>query len=134
MARLQPINPPFQGISVIVNVNNRVGPKETNSPDDVKVVQRLLQMAGKGQVFSSEVGLPAVTGRFDAVTGFWIFRIQSVRKRSSPNQIVDGVASPAQAAGAYSPGSPWMIVILNSLAKEHDPAGYAAFVAGGGEP
>src|SRR5512141_1358895 len=77
MGRLLTLNPPYNGMSAIVNVLGRVGPGEQNNPDDVRVVQRLLQMASRGKAFAGSIGVPQTTGRFDAVTGFWIFDVQA---------------------------------------------------------
>lgn len=44
---------------------------------------------------AQEIGVPVPTGRFDAATGYWIFRQQSVNKPEHQNLIVDGIVSPA---------------------------------------
>jgi hypothetical protein len=129
MGRILALNPPFQGLSSIVNVLQKVGPRETNSPDDVKVVQQLLQMASKGQAFATSVGVPATTGRFDAATGFWIFFVQSsLSKHGLSGEVVDGIVSPARGSH-YGPSGVWTIVLFNQFANLHDPAGYQRFVA-----
>jgi hypothetical protein len=125
MARILALNPPYSGMSTIVNVLNRVGPGEPNNPDDVRVVQRLMQMGGRGKAAAASIGLPQVTGHFDAATGFWIYRIQHLYK----NRTVDGVVSPAQGTQYAPGGSIWAIVILNDLAKGDSPQDYATFLA-----
>jgi hypothetical protein len=129
MARILALNPPYNGMSTIVNVLGRVGSREQNSPDDVRVVQRLLQMCSRGQAFSSSVGAAQPTGHFDAVTGFWIFWVQDrVRALISHSQIVDGVVSPAHGTH-YSPGGGiWTIVQLNESAKSNSATDYAAYL------
>lgn len=130
MARILALNPPYDGMSMIVNVLGRVGSREPNNPDDVRVVQRLLQMCSRGKTFSSSVGVAQPTGHFDAVTGFWIFWVQErTRALISRSQIVDGVVSPAHGA-QYAPGGGiWTIVMLNENAKLNSPAEYAAYLA-----
>lgn len=130
MARILALNPPFRGMSTIVNVLQRVGPEEPNDMADVRVVQRLIAMAGRGSR-ASRIGLPAVTGSFDAATGFWIYHLQNVQRRSHPQQIVDGIVSPARGA-TYAGNDHWAIVMLNSLAKDKNPVEYAAFLNSGG--
>lgn len=130
MSRILTLNPPVDGLSTIVNVLKRVGPNEDNDSADVRVVQRLIQMAGKGgSARTKSIGLPSVTGHFDAATGFWIYHLQAFQKK--PGQIVDGVVSPAHGA-AYGPHLYWAIVLLNDVAKRASPAEYQSFVATGG--
>ena len=66
MGRMLALNPPYNGMSMIVNVLGRVGPSEPNNPADVRVVQRLLQMASRGGAFSAQVGAAQPTGHFDS--------------------------------------------------------------------
>lgn len=130
MARLLPLNPPYNGMSMIVNVQARVGPTEQNTSEDVLVVQRLLQMASRGQAFSAQVGAANPTGHFDSVTGFWIFRVQErVKALIARSQIVDGIVSPAHGTHYAPGGGIWTIVVLNDQAKLHSPQEYAAYIA-----
>jgi hypothetical protein len=128
MARTLTLNPPFQGLSSIVNVLHRVGPQEVNDSSDVKVVQTLLRM--HQSPFAKKVGVPQATGNYDAVTGFYIYDTQYFLKTKAGHQgvIVDGIVSPAQ-GGSYSAGAPWTIVLLNLQAQKDNPAEYAAFVS-----
>ena len=128
MSRVLVLNPPYHGLSSIVNVLNRVGPTEPNNPDDVKVVQTLLRMLKSN--FSKKVGVPQVTGNYDASTGFWIYDQQYFYKSKAGhhNVVVDGVISPARGA-AYSAGAEWTIVLFNYQAKRDSPAEYAAFLS-----
>lgn len=126
--RVMKLNPPRNGLTSFVNVMRHVGPDQPNSPGDVRVIQRLLQMCGKGSQIAGQIGLPAVTGHFDAATGFWIYRSQCSMKASGcPSQIVDGVVSPAHGA-FYGPGAEYLIVAYNELAQQRDPINYAKFV------
>jgi hypothetical protein len=131
MSRILALNPPWEGVSTIVNVLKRVGPKEANDAADVRVVQRLIQMAAKGSSAGVKIGVPSVTGTYDAATGFWIFYTQAIQKSSHPHQIIDGIVSPAHGS-AYSPNTHWAIVLLNVLAKRQSPAEFSAFLASGG--
>jgi hypothetical protein len=125
LGRILALNPAYDGMSAIVNVLGRVGPGEANSPDDVRVVQRLLQMCARGKAFAGSIGVPQVTGHFDATTGFWIYQTQSAFKR----QVVDGVVSPAHGAHYAPGGGIWTIVLFNDFAKANCPHDYATFLA-----
>ncbi len=125
------LNPPFHGLASIVNVVDRVGPSEKNSSADVRVVQRLIQMGAKNSTAGVQIGLPAATGIYDAATGFWIYHVQFVQKKSHPQQIVDGIVSPARGA-SYAFQTHWAIVLFNALAKDNGGGEYAAFLSSGG--
>jgi len=125
MGRLLALNPPYNGMSTIVNVLGRVGPGEQNNPDDVRVVQRLLQLASRGGGPAISLGIPQVNGNFDAITGFWIFRTQAFFR----GQVVDGVLSPAHDAHYAPCGGVWTIVLFNEYAKKYSAAEYATFLA-----
>jgi len=127
MIRTLPLLHAHRGLSVIVNVANKVGPKEANQRDDVFVVRALLRLAATGQNLAAEIGVPDENGRFDATTGFWIFRIQHYYKQQHPAQIIDGVVSPAHGA-TYAHGIAWTIVMLNFLASKNNPVGYKNFM------
>lgn len=122
-------NPPFLGMSAIVNVANRVGPQEMNSPADVRLVQRLIRMGAAGSQVGARIGVPAASGSYDAATGFWIYHMQTTQRSAHPQQIVDGVVSPARGA-MYSRSDTWAIILFNLLAKNSGE--YAAFLASGG--
>jgi hypothetical protein len=125
MGRILTLNPPYNGMSAIVNVLARVGPGETNNTEDVKVVQRLMQMGARGKAPAASIGVPQVTGHFDAATGFWIYHAQRLYR----NLTVDGIVSPAHGAHYAPGGSIWAIVIFNDIAKSTCPQDYAAFMA-----
>lgn len=127
MQRILTLNPPYQGMSAIVNVLSKVGPDGPNNPDDVRVVQRLCQMAGKS-AFAKGIGLPQTTGHYDASTGFWIYQIQNaLRSHGHSNQVVDGTVSPAHGS-VFAKGAAWTIVVFNYWAKRTSPADYTAFL------
>ena len=126
MGRILAMNPPFNGMSAVVNVLGRVGPRESNNPEDVRVIQQLLQMASRGSPIASRIEVPQATGRFDAATGFWIFYTQSIQRTGA---IVDGVVSPARGAHYGPGGGIWTILIFNQYAKSNCPQEYAAFLA-----
>jgi hypothetical protein len=119
------------GLSAIVNVLGRVGPGEANAADDVRVVQRLIQIAGKTKQVATGIGLPNISGHFDAATGFWIYQLQNYQTGRHPHQIVDGIISPAHGA-TYAAGNYWAIVLLNSFAKDNNPTEFASFLAASG--
>jgi len=128
MSRILQLKTPHQGLSSIVNVEARVGSAQPNLRDDVKIVQQLLLMAYSDSRQRS-YGLPRVTSHFDAATGFWIYEFQVEMKRAVPQQIVDGVISPAQGATHYGPGGIWSIVRLNVYAFQSDAVSYKAFAS-----
>ena len=125
MGRILALNPPYNGMSSIVNVLGRVGPGEANNPDDVRVVQRLLQLASRGGGPAVSLGIPQPNGHFDAVTGFWIYHTQNFFR----GQKVDGVVSPAHGAHYAPGGGVWTIVLFNEFAKRYSAAEYATFLA-----
>ena len=127
MSRILQLQTPHEGLSSIVNVEARVGPAEANLRDDVKIVQQLLLM-NWGDDSRRTYGLPRVTSHFDASTGFWIYLFQVEIKGALPQQVVDGVISPAQGA-AYGPGGIWSIVSLNVAAFQSDAVKYKAFAS-----
>jgi hypothetical protein len=132
MSRILALNPVVEGMSTIVNVLKRVGPGEANDTADVRVVQRLIQMAARGaSAETRSVGFPSVTGKYDAVTGFWIYHLQRAQRPLHPLQIIDGIVSPAHGAG-YASNARWTIVLLNLFAKRHSPSEFSALVASGG--
>ncbi len=127
MARVLNLNPSVSGMSSIINVLQHVGAGKPNNPDDVKVVQELLKMTAKGQPVVAEIGVPGLTGRFDACTGFWIFHSQAHNKQAGhTRQIVDGIVSPARDS-TYADNATWTIIQFNFLAWKSDPRGYAQF-------
>ena len=65
------------------------------------------------------------------IEGFWIYHLQNFQRTSHPQQIVDGIVSPAHGAN-YSGNNHWTIVMLNALANERSAGEYAAFVKSGG--
>lgn len=130
-SRILTLNPPVEGLSAIVNVLGKVGPGEANAADDVRVVQRLIQIAGKNKAAAVGIGLPGVSGHFDAATGFWIYHLQNYQVGRHPHQIVDGIMSPAHGA-AYAAHTYWAIVLLNSFAKANNPLEFTAFLNAGG--
>ncbi len=132
MSRVLTINPPYKGLSVAVNVLKHVGPGKPNDNDDVRLIQRLLQLCATGSEFAADIGLPNLTGKFDAATGFWIFRFQEVDRRKNPTQVIDGIVSPAT-GGRYNAASPWTIISMNEFAQRKNPAGLSALIAAGGK-
>ncbi len=117
-------------MSAIVNVLGRVGAGEQNNPDDVRVVQRLMELGSRGKPFAGSIGLPQPNGHFDAVTGFWIYRSQQTLNV----RVVDGIVSPARGAHYAPTGGLWTIIILNYYAKDNCPADYAALLAQSATP
>ena len=125
------LTPPVFGLSAIVNVSNKVGPKQVNTPADVRIVQRLIQMATKGVQNFARIGIPNATGIYDAATGFYIYHMQNNQRRGHLNFGIDGIISPARATG-FSGAETWALIHFNSWAKERSGPEFAAFLASGG--
>jgi hypothetical protein len=117
---------PYFGLPRIVNVLWPVGFNEQNDPDDVRVVQNLLPAITLHKRLAGSIGIPQVTGRYDALTGFWIFNWQAMTQ--DDNVQIDGVVSPAQ-KGAYYGETAWLIVRMNQAASAANPTVYQRFVA-----
>ncbi len=119
MARKQKGNHSFK---FFYNVSQHVGPRlsNPNNPDDVELVQflvlKVMSKIGGGNALS--LGLPRLTRSFDAVTGFWIFRLQA----DTGSITIDGIVSPAKSDGLYGPNSAWVIIRLNHFFKLHFPS------------
>jgi len=114
MAYLMNLQPGYQGMDRILNVRQKVGPDSdcVNDHDDVRAVQRLIALVARDFQAHHGFGLPQPTGRFDAITGFYIYRLQ-VQNEHSPGRTIDGAVSPARGA-SYGP-SIWSIVHFNLL-------------------
>ena len=125
MPNVRVLKPPALGMSFILNVDGQVGPDGANDPGDVRLVQRLTNMAAKIGTKGSRIGLPSVTGQFDAATGFWIYNLQAHMKNSHPNQIVDGIVSPARGS-TYTANTSWTIALLNYYANQGSSGEYSA--------
>jgi hypothetical protein len=99
-----------------------------NVSHDVEVVQRLLAIAARSYAATNSFGLPQPTGKFDPVTGFYIFTFQERQhRRGHTAKVVDGVASPAKAT-SYG-GSWWTIVEFNYICYVQDRFGWEALLA-----
>ena len=116
MAYLSRLATPFNGMDSIYNVSGAVGPYPEcfNNPTDVELVQFLLRSAIQQSSVPGTEGIqhPAPNGRFDATTGFWIYRFQDGLKRHGVHTIVDGTVSPARSI-SFGPHD-YTIVWLNS--------------------
>jgi hypothetical protein len=128
MAHILPIKASFNGVQLdsIVNVSSRVGPlglKCTNAKNDVDAVEKLLILWGNDVLDGMQINN---NGVFDPVTGYYIYRSQQSAKESLPQQVVDGIVSPARGSG-YGGASMYSIVIFNLAAKKHSPQGYERF-------
>jgi hypothetical protein len=105
-----------QGMSFLWNVSKHVGPHVSNPnlATDVELVQfflsELVKAGALGAKAQSGAKAPPVrvTGRFDAVTGFWIFYAQ---KGGAETALVDGIVSPARGVD-YGAGM-WAIAKMN---------------------
>lgn len=117
MPNILTLNPPYQGMSQILNVTQKVGPDPdcANLRMDVEAVQALLFLAVRTYPGVHGFGIPHTTGRFDALTGFYIFHIQCKENRQAAGTVIDGCVSPAR-GGNYG-GGVYTIIRLNFLAR-----------------
>lgn len=112
-ARLK-LGPNSIGMPFLYNVSQKVGYKQPNLPDDVQLVQFLLKEAMKDRPDLVPLGIPRPTGKFDAVTGFYIYLWQHFAHRP----VLDGVVSPARGMN-YSKNGVWVIADLNATLFTH---------------
>lgn len=108
------------GMTFIYNVSQRVGFKQPNLPDDVQLVQFLLRASMKSRPDLAQLGIPALSGNFDAVTGFYLYLWQDKAKRP----IVDGIVSPAHGVHYAGASAVWLIVDLNNVFRSNDSPGF----------
>jgi len=114
MAFVMTLSPPYRGMDRILNVRQKVGPDSDciNDHDDVTAVQRLIALVARDFQAQHGFGLPQPSGRFDAVTGFYIYRLQ-VKNEHAAGRTIDGAVSPAR--GASYGAEIWSIVHFNWL-------------------
>jgi hypothetical protein len=114
-------------LDYIYNVTQPVGPRQPNLRNDVLLVQLLLKEFLKSPGVSAAVEAPEATGALDAATAYWILFQQVSLRHFSPNQVLDGVVSPAKGA-AYAPSTFWYIVALNATLKQLQPKRFDALL------
>ncbi|MCL4744890.1 MAG: hypothetical protein KJZ83_05700 [Burkholderiaceae bacterium] len=116
----------------IYDVSQKVGPTKTsaNALDDVMLTQLLLGLF-IGHLSTrnpKSLALPAISGTFDATTGYWIFEFQSRMQVGNISQAVDGWLSPCSTPnGRHSKGE-FMIYRLNRAVYEDNPARFATLL------
>lgn len=127
-SQLLVLDPPYQHrLALAINVGKTVGYgyDAKNDPDDVMIVQRLIRMINIPTTQQYE--RPALTGKIDAVTCFWIFAFQKSRHRYARGVVVDGLVSPARGS-TYFKGAPWTIIQLCSTASETAQGDYLQLI------
>lgn len=125
MAHIARLTHPESGLSEFINVDAKVGRAKPNHPADVEAVQRLIAIiVGASNV--GELGIPSPTGRFDAVTGYYIYDIQANARHYARNTIVDGVVTPVpRGQSTYGGIGVYCILHMNAIAKDTNPAAFA---------
>jgi hypothetical protein len=110
------------GLTHLWNVSQQVGGRRAcpNLSTDVELVKVLVTQALKSSTVKpafAKVSLPplVVNSQFDAVVGYWIFRLQD----HDGHPIIDGIVSPARGV-TYAPGTPWVIGLINARAFDAD--------------
>jgi hypothetical protein len=113
MAFRDTIGPNPFGLKQIMNVTKKVGTESdcANRANDVEAVQKLLNLfLPTTEIFRAGFGSTNGTGRFDALTGFYIFKFQrsmlspagrSPSTAALPGQLPSGtVATPCSRSSA----------------------------------
>ncbi|MCU0726607.1 MAG: hypothetical protein MUE73_12610 [Planctomycetes bacterium] len=120
MASIMRLRPPAGEMDRILNVDQRVGPLRDcpNLPGDVEAVQRLVALAVTEFASGSGFPLPQPTGRFDVLTGFYVYHLQARQQARYRTVVVDGVVSPAR--GSVYGGGIWTIVNFNNIVFLHN--------------
>jgi hypothetical protein len=127
MAHISKLSPPQAGMEEYLNVGGKVGgdPDCTNNPSDVQAVQRLIALILR-DTQGTKLGVPAPSGKFDAITGYHIFFVQHFAQKRRPGAIVDGCVSPAR--GISYGGGTYSILNLNGMARANDPAAWESIL------
>lgn len=115
---------PQNGLPFLWNISAHVGCSAScpNKPTDVELVQFFLsELIGAGVIgtqANAATRLPkiAVNGKYDAITGFWLFYSET---GGSSTAVVDGIASPAKGV-VYGTGA-WAIAKMNHAYKQMFP-------------
>lgn len=129
MAHLASLTHPESGLSEFVNVDAKVGRGKPNHPADVEAVQRLIAIIVSASSIG-ELGVPSPTGRFDAVTGFYIYDIQANARHHARHTVVDGVVTPAPRGQiTYGGVGVYCILHMNAIAKETNPTAFASLLS-----
>jgi len=128
MAHIVVPHPAIPGLDRYLNVDSKVGPGCPNIPSDVQAVQSILSLLVKASHSSTGLTpLLEINGRFDTVTGFFIFLAQVNMHRRNPSGFkVDGCISAAGHNYYYGSGGIFSIVELNMAAKTADQRGWDA--------
>ena len=116
----------FFDIDKFLNIDQKVGdtPICTNLQADVTVTQKLIALANATGKFPS----PSANGKFDAVTGYFIYHIQMRQQQKTPSAKVDGIITPAIHSANYG-GGLWTIMILNNIAAFQNRAGWESLLS-----
>jgi hypothetical protein len=107
------------GLTFIYNVSQKVGYKQSNLPDDVQLVQFFLREIGRTRPDVQMLGLPQPTGKFDALTGFYVYLWEHYAHRP----VIDGIVSPAHGL-TYAPQAAWVITDLNASYRNISKQGF----------
>ncbi|MBS1828841.1 MAG: hypothetical protein JST93_26295 [Acidobacteria bacterium] len=126
MPHLSRLSPPVEGISEYINIDAKVGRDCANRSGDVEIIQRLVAIIAR----NSDMGIPFPTGRFDAITGYYIFAIQLSARRNLPGTVIDGAISPVPAGQLhYRSHGTYCLLHINAIAQETNPAAYAELIS-----
>ncbi len=128
MAYVLTLSQPIEGLDRILNVSQRVGPQSDcpNNPDDVELVQRLINLGARNFAARCHFGLPQPTGRFDPLTGFYIFYYQWFSHSTDRVTQIDGAVSPAR--GVFYGLGVYAIINLNMTARNVDRTGWESLL------
>ena len=132
MAFRMPIPRNSTGLTEFMNVSAKVGTESdcVNRTNDVEAVQRMLNLfIPQTSIFKFGFGLCKTNGTFDALLGFYLFKLQRGGILAGfKSDVVDGCVSIATGFG-YGAHTQYTIVAINQAANNFNKVGYDNFMA-----
>lgn len=122
MAHLMKSLPRDETLPVIWNVDNTVGEKGANLPEDVYLVQYMLKMfalspASMQSTTRTKLAALTPTGTCDAYTIECIKYVQAALKPKNPTMLTDGRVSKATPSLYYG-NAPYVIACINQVYRK----------------
>lgn len=99
-----------QKIPFVYNISQSVGFAKPNLPDDVQLLQVIFAEIVPHLGVGSLKPHPLVTGVYDTVLGFWVYKLQDMMDTK-----VDGIVSPMTGSDMYTAGKYWTIAGLSAV-------------------
>lgn len=108
-----------QKLPFLYNISQGVGFNQPNLPDDVQLLQVIFAEIVPHLGVGSLKPYPQLTGIYDTILGFWIFRLQEMIQTK-----IDGIVSPVTGDDMYTGGKYWTLAGLNLILKSTVPNKY----------